>query len=356
MFHCSLDMNSGVPLYIQLTEEIKALILSGALIPGQRLPVEREIMITLNLSRGTVRKAYERLVSEGYIRTEIGSGSYVLRKTAQERGGESKEDSAVAIDNLIEQMLDQQINSAEIRRLFEARMLMRRVPHRMNIAVIDCSIESVRLLRGLLAASIDANWMDFSLSTIKDYRNPESMFAPFDFIITAQMHYDIVTSLLPGLVDRILKAATTPDKSVIAEIKSLGNDISRSGVLTTSAAFKRLLHSQLQANGIRIAAENFELFRNIDLRKLERFLQTKTAIIIPPFHCLDISKAFTSCLLEYNHRGGNIIVYDDIIEEESLRELMQTISIRRSKTKDSHFLPTDTGADNHLAPTKGEPS
>jgi len=62
-------------IYRQLFEDIKR----GALATGDRLPTERRIMVQFAASRATVRKALTRLVEDGYITRQAGSGSYVMR-------------------------------------------------------------------------------------------------------------------------------------------------------------------------------------------------------------------------------------------------------------------------------------
>src|SRR5690606_5746812 len=49
----------------------------GALRPGERLPSTRELMLDLGVSRNTVARVYEQLRMEGYVRSHVGSGTYV---------------------------------------------------------------------------------------------------------------------------------------------------------------------------------------------------------------------------------------------------------------------------------------
>ena len=65
------------PKYYQLYEKIRAQILSGQLQAQVQLPTEEELCTRYNVSRGTVRKAFDALVSEGLIRREQGRGNFV---------------------------------------------------------------------------------------------------------------------------------------------------------------------------------------------------------------------------------------------------------------------------------------
>ncbi len=73
----ALDAAQAPPLYVQLFEQVRDLILSGRLKPRQRLPSTRALAKDLNVSRTTTLAAYEQLMSEGYIEGREGSGAYV---------------------------------------------------------------------------------------------------------------------------------------------------------------------------------------------------------------------------------------------------------------------------------------
>jgi GntR family transcriptional regulator / MocR family aminotransferase len=73
----SLDHDSPIPLYRQVYAELRQSILAGRLLPGQRLPSTRSLSLTLAISRTTVTQGYEQLLSEGYLETQHGSGTFV---------------------------------------------------------------------------------------------------------------------------------------------------------------------------------------------------------------------------------------------------------------------------------------
>jgi len=75
-----VDRESGSPLYQQLYEQLRRVILEGRLIPGQRLPPTRELAEHLKLSRSTVLLAFEHLAAEGYAEGKTGAGTFVSEK------------------------------------------------------------------------------------------------------------------------------------------------------------------------------------------------------------------------------------------------------------------------------------
>ena len=76
----SLDRNSIIPLYQQLAEELRLAVLQKRLQPNQKLPPSRVLAKSLNISRVTVTQSYDQLVSEGYLETRQGSGTFVCAR------------------------------------------------------------------------------------------------------------------------------------------------------------------------------------------------------------------------------------------------------------------------------------
>jgi GntR family transcriptional regulator / MocR family aminotransferase len=74
-----LDESSSVPLYRQLYHRLRTAILMGQLRPGTHLPSTREMAKELRVSRNTVMNAFEQLQAEGYVESQIGSGTFVSR-------------------------------------------------------------------------------------------------------------------------------------------------------------------------------------------------------------------------------------------------------------------------------------
>lgn len=72
-----IDRENKRAIYEQIFEQLKNQILCGVLPPGTRLPATRTFADDYHVSRNSVLTAYRQLLSEGYIRSRIGSGYYV---------------------------------------------------------------------------------------------------------------------------------------------------------------------------------------------------------------------------------------------------------------------------------------
>ena len=67
----------GVPIYLQLMEQVKHAIETGALRPGDQLPGMRPLAEELVINPNTVAKAYRELEHEGVIELRHGAGAFV---------------------------------------------------------------------------------------------------------------------------------------------------------------------------------------------------------------------------------------------------------------------------------------
>ncbi|MBT4044104.1 MAG: PLP-dependent aminotransferase family protein [Rhodospirillaceae bacterium] len=80
-----LDRDGGAPLYRQLYEGFRLMILDGRLPSGSRLPANRVLAQDLALSRNTVANALQQLLAEGYVETRKGDGTYVASELPDAR-------------------------------------------------------------------------------------------------------------------------------------------------------------------------------------------------------------------------------------------------------------------------------
>ena len=69
--------NNSVPIYLQIVSEIKKQIVSGKLIPGERIPSVRELALTYKVNPNTMQKALIEVEENGLIKTERTNGKFV---------------------------------------------------------------------------------------------------------------------------------------------------------------------------------------------------------------------------------------------------------------------------------------
>src|SRR6202047_2044351 len=79
MLPLHLQSESHIPLYVQLRDQLRALVHSGELRTGDRIPASRELAAQLGVHRTTVANAYAELESEGLIQGHVGRGTFICR-------------------------------------------------------------------------------------------------------------------------------------------------------------------------------------------------------------------------------------------------------------------------------------
>ncbi|WP_164553264.1 PLP-dependent aminotransferase family protein [Brevibacillus marinus] len=74
-----LDPQKRLPLYKQISQQTEQLVHEGKLKPGVRLPSERKMAEMLKVSRMTITLAYEDMKARGIVRSQQGSGTFIMR-------------------------------------------------------------------------------------------------------------------------------------------------------------------------------------------------------------------------------------------------------------------------------------
>jgi GntR family transcriptional regulator len=69
--------NSGVPIYLQIINQMKYLVASGRLAPGDELPPIRTLAEQLLVNPNTVARAYRELETAGIVTSRVGAGTYL---------------------------------------------------------------------------------------------------------------------------------------------------------------------------------------------------------------------------------------------------------------------------------------
>jgi GntR family transcriptional regulator len=83
-----LDLQSGVPVYRQIIDQVRGGIASGALCVGDQLPTVRQLAVDLSINPNTVVRAYRELELGGLLETHQGTGTFISAQKV--RGGEEQ--------------------------------------------------------------------------------------------------------------------------------------------------------------------------------------------------------------------------------------------------------------------------
>jgi GntR family transcriptional regulator len=114
--------STGVPIYLQLMEQVKHAIETGALRPGDQLPGIRPLAEELVINPNTVAKAYRELEHEGVIELRHGAGALVSRQAGARKATEQVRAAQTIVASAVERLRARGVKDEEIRRLFEAAL------------------------------------------------------------------------------------------------------------------------------------------------------------------------------------------------------------------------------------------
>ena len=117
-----VNPSSGVPIYLQLMEQVKHSIETGALRPGEQLPGIRPLAEELVINPNTVAKAYRELEHEGVIELRHGAGAFVSANAQAKKVTEKLRAGQVIVAAAVDKLHARGVTDDEIRRLFEAEL------------------------------------------------------------------------------------------------------------------------------------------------------------------------------------------------------------------------------------------
>jgi GntR family transcriptional regulator len=115
----NVDPRSGVPIYVQLIDQVKRSIAVGALDPGERLPTVKQLAVDLTVNPNTVARAYRDLEREGVIATSPGRGSFVGEGDPQTTRQTVSDVAAVRLEDAVRDARSIGVDRAELRALFD---------------------------------------------------------------------------------------------------------------------------------------------------------------------------------------------------------------------------------------------
>ena len=116
------NASSGVPIYLQLMEQVKHAIETGALRSGEQLPGMRPLAEELVINPNTVAKAYRELEHEGVIELRHGAGAFVSENAGAKKLTDKLRAGQAIVAAAVEKLRARSVTDEEIRRLFEAEL------------------------------------------------------------------------------------------------------------------------------------------------------------------------------------------------------------------------------------------
>lgn len=111
-----LNYRDSRPIYEQVKDGLRRLVVTGALAPGEKLPSVRQMAAALAINPNTIQRAYEALEQEGYVYSVPGKGSFAAHR--QEMDDHRKEELLRQLDAIAEELRYLGVTAEDIARRF----------------------------------------------------------------------------------------------------------------------------------------------------------------------------------------------------------------------------------------------
>jgi GntR family transcriptional regulator len=122
-FSFQVDLKSGIPIYIQIMDQIKHLIATGVLQRGQQLPTIRELAVELTINLHTVAHAYAELEREGFLTIQRGRGTFISDgHTDQELGDLRAEKLQALVESMFAEVVNLGYDADEVEQVMAAQI------------------------------------------------------------------------------------------------------------------------------------------------------------------------------------------------------------------------------------------
>ncbi|MGQ9801449.1 MAG: GntR family transcriptional regulator [Candidatus Saccharicenans sp.] len=319
----AIDKNSPIPTYRQIIKQITTLIHDNILKPGDKLPTERELASQLKIARGTVKKAYELLATDGIIETTQGRGTFISARQDVIPTGR-KEKALKIIDKFLDELRNLNFSYQEIKTFLDLAIIQREEKlEDFNVAMIDCNPESLAIFERQLTFLKHVRVARFLLDEVMADPDAEKRLKPFDLILTTSTHYSELLGKLSGLKDKLIQVAVSPSQETIIEMASL-SPVQRLGVVCESQNFLNRVVARLKSLGLATGTVPCLFLKDED--RLPEFLSAVDVVFIPPGYHLQRRKENMAAVQEFTGRGGKIITFDYQIERGSLLYVEEKIS------------------------------
>lgn len=118
----AIDLKDGVPIYRQIANQIRYMVASGMLKPGEEIDPVRSLALKLNVTPNTVVKAYDELEAAGVIFKRRGAGTYISENKSQLARRERRRILEARIDALLSEAHQLDVDGEDLLDLLRQRL------------------------------------------------------------------------------------------------------------------------------------------------------------------------------------------------------------------------------------------
>ena len=215
----TLDNNSSKPLHQQLYEELRQAILAGKLTPGERIPSTRSLAKSLAISRFTVTKSYEQLLSEGYLETVKGCGTFICQQIPDDLiySNPTKNRDKTNISSIkLSKYGDGLVKIQNVPRIAEPRL---EINFRYGTPALNEF--PIKIWRRLLSryCNTNLNWLDYSTEPLgyQPLRTAITRYLTRSRAVNCEPEQILITNGTQQALDLILRLLIEPGETIAIE-------------------------------------------------------------------------------------------------------------------------------------------
>ena len=276
-----LERDKDIPLYVQIKNNIKLFVETGAWERGKRLPTERDLAKQLNVSRNTVSMAYKELEAEGVLVSHQGRGTFVADLDDSIQHESRKERLLKIIDIAMEEASQLGFNIDEYLAITHVRAREKKeLLNRVKIAFIECNQEQVEYFANELHLDSGVSITPILLDDFKERPNHyKKVLEDVDIVISTFFHLAEIKKILGTQKKDILAIALELQLETVVKIARLkpGSDV---GLVCKSKNFADKFFKSLDAAGIDHLNVKFSTAEDFD--EINKFISSVDEIIVSP--------------------------------------------------------------------------
>jgi GntR family transcriptional regulator len=218
----SIELNSHLPVYAQLKEQLKFLILNGEMEPGAKLPTTRQLAGFLKINRNTVQKAYQALEQEGLIECRQGRGCVVVEQPAAIAQPVSAQLLGI-IDKAIEKAGELGVSPDDFATFVYARARQRRDVHvQRRLVFVECEALITTAIAQTIRERLD---VEVTPILLQDLRQPtaevEAQLRKAHVVATTFFHIQEVRRLLAKEEKEVVALTVKPHLEKLIQISQI---------------------------------------------------------------------------------------------------------------------------------------
>lgn len=276
-----IDRKKGVPIYIQLKEQIEKMIQRGILEKGDKMPTERELAEKLGISRNRVSVAYKELEEENVLVSQQGRGTFVAGQVAGLKEPSRKDKLLKIIDLALEEAMELGFSFNDF--LTIAYVRAKEKEEKMNqikVAFVECNSEQLETLVKEIDLGSRVKKLTYLIQELREEptRLREAL-ASADLVVTTRFHFKELKGFLSGMNSELLEIALEPKMSTIVKLARIPSGVDV-GLVCSTEHFAQEVQRSLE----RIGLGNVTLMVNTNEEEdsLAEFITDLEYIIVSP--------------------------------------------------------------------------